>query len=176
MGRSGGRQAGSVGSVDGVMGWLHCCLGRGQNAWNSARVEAFWPRNRACGALFLFSKQGAPGPRRVRAGVHLPENQKRSALGMLVLHGTPCTELHSEGGGSCIQEANACGAGSLPNLLASHSQSRGPRTPTFEGLARSMPPCIPYLRLPFKPLPSPVWPPGSRLAYGAPVKKRVHCK
>ena len=55
---TGGRQAGSVGLVDGVMGWLYCCLD-GQECMESACFEASWPRNRACGALFLFSKQGA---------------------------------------------------------------------------------------------------------------------
>ena len=30
--------------------------------------------------MFLFSKQGGPGPRKGRAGEHRPEDQKRSAL------------------------------------------------------------------------------------------------
>ena len=33
--------------------------------------------------MFLFSKQGGPGPRKGRAGEHRPEDQKRSALVVL---------------------------------------------------------------------------------------------
>ena len=63
VGGSAGWSTGPVGRVDqwggwGGWGWLHCCLGS-QNVCTFACFEGVWLRNRACGALFLFSKQGA---------------------------------------------------------------------------------------------------------------------
>ena len=52
-GRS-GRSMGRSGWLGLVVLLLGC-----QNAWKFACFEVFRPQNRACGALFLFSKQGA---------------------------------------------------------------------------------------------------------------------
>ena len=83
VGRSGARRAGSVGSVDGVMGWLHCCLG-GQNARNSACFEAFWPQNLPAAPCFCFFVRG-PGPSEGAGRRPLTERLKTLRLEQLFL-------------------------------------------------------------------------------------------
>ena len=58
----------------------------------------------------------------------------------------------------CLRAANAR-AGSLPNPLASHSRAEAHESRLFMVCQGRMPPCLPYPRPPFKPLP--FWPPGS---------------
>ena len=85
-----GWSTGRIGRVspDGVWGWLCRCLG-GQNGTKTRRSHSDLTKSRACGALFLFSEQGGPGPRKGRAGEHSPGDQKRSAQWPENCFGTP---------------------------------------------------------------------------------------
>ena len=78
----GGRQAGSVGSVDGVMGWLYCCLSLpGWPGMHGIRLfrGVLATKSRLRRAVFVF-QTGGPGRQMGRAGVHSPRDQKHSAL------------------------------------------------------------------------------------------------